>query len=469
MGALERIDHDKRVVCGGMGVDISGWKLAGEVARLGGVGTISATGQGDVLARRLTQLRRDPDNHELQLVKDSLETFPNPSMVDRVLDKYHEHVSSEDTGERRYRPTQQPRIGALEAEMLQVLGTYVQADLAKRRAGGRGLVAVNTLGKIPRMVAPSAIGAILAGADVFVQGAGVPDQVPQLLTDLTVTGGGRYRMDVAGLPDVYQEYSMERYNLDGVPVARPEAWGIVSRTDVAKRLAQVGIEALVIESAQAGGHNAPTSGPEAPLAEYLEFGLPCIVAGGVAQKGLSAIQAEGGEAIQIGSLFALSNESGMDPMLRARTLRGIINQKQPLQVRQDEHISPTGFPFQVAEVAGTVSQAEVLQERSRVCDLAFLTQGYKKKDGSIGYRCPAEPIEQFERKIASPILARNIGERACLCNNLFAAAGLAQRRGEYEEPALVTLGSTVEADVMAVARAYKLPITAAKVFEFVRR
>lgn len=138
-------------------------------------------------------------------------------------------------------------------------------------------------------------------------------------------------------------------------------------------------------------------------------------------------------------------------------------------MRPDEHISPTGFPFQTAEVDGTVAQASVHEARPRICDLGFLTQAYKRDDGTVGYRCPAEPVERFNAKIRSPLLARNVGARACLCNDLFAAAGLPQRRDDYEEPPLVTLGATVQQDFMGLARAYGMPITAQKVFMYAAR
>ncbi|KAB2881023.1 hypothetical protein F9K33_02150 [bacterium] len=64
---------------------------------------------------------------------------------------------------------------------------------------------------------------------------------------------------------------------------------------------------------------------------------------------------------------------------------------------------------------------------------------FKKEDGSLVYRCPAEPVEDYVRKGGR--LEETVG-RTCLCNNLMAAAGIPQRRKNgYVEPPLVTAGN----------------------------
>ncbi len=67
---------------------------------------------------------------------------------------------------------------------------------------------------------------------------------------------------------------------------------------------------------------------------------------------------------------------------------------------------------------------------------------YIKDDGSIGYRCPAEPEQVYVSKGGDP--ASTIG-RKCLCNALIANVGMPQLRadGRIELP-LVTLGDDVE-------------------------
>ncbi|MGW0447374.1 nitronate monooxygenase, partial [Streptosporangium sandarakinum] len=106
--------------------------------------------------------------------------------------------------------------------------------------------------------------------------------------------------------------------------------------------------------------------------------------------------------------------------------------------RNDPRASPTGFPFKVAQVPGTLSEPGVHERRPRLCDLGYLRTPYVKPGGAIGYRCPAEPVDTYVRKGGS---AEEAAGRQCLCNGLTAAIGLGQHRGDgYREPALLTLG-----------------------------
>ena len=77
-------------------------------------------------------------------------------------------------------------------------------------------------------------------------------------------------------------------------------------------------------------------------------------------------------------------------------------------------------------------------ERERVCDIGILRQIYAKPDGSLGYRCPAEPIAAFEQKGGNPEDADGV---VCLCNGLGATAGYPRyRKNGYVELPLVTAG-----------------------------
>jgi hypothetical protein len=84
----------------------------------------------------------------------------------------------------------------------------------------------------------------------------------------------------------------------------------------------------------------------------------------------------------------------------------------------------------------------VYQERCRVCDLGVLRETYQKPDGSIGFRCAAEPEEIYVSKGGES--AQIVG-RMCLCNSLCASAGIGQLRGGQEEPPIVTIGDDLEA------------------------
>ena len=145
----------------------------------------------------------------------------------------------------------------------------------------------------------------------------------------------------------------------------------------------------------------------------------------------------GAAGVQVGSLFALSRESGITDDLRDEVLKGITNGN--LEVRTEPKTSATGFPFKVVEIRGTATDPEVYEARSRKCDLGYLRSPFLRPDGGIGYRCSAEPIKTFEFKGGAEGEAENV---KCLCNALMANIGLGQVRwATYHEPALLTLGS----------------------------
>ena len=112
-----------------------------------------------------------------------------------------------------------------------------------------------------------------------------------------------------------------------------------------------------------------------------------------------------------------------------------------MRVFTDPLASPTGFPFKVVQLPGTLSDTRSLPPRDRRCDLGFLRHAYRKPDGSPGYRCPAEPVDDFLRKGGT--LEQTVG-RECVCNGLMATIGLGQVNAENDlSLPLVTAGNEV--------------------------
>ena len=112
----------------------------------------------------------------------------------------------------------------------------------------------------------------------------------------------------------------------------------------------------------------------------------------------------------------------------------------------DPLASPTGYPFKVVQLPGTLAEADLYQARERICDLGYLRHLYRKPDGSIGYRCPAEPAADYLAKGGD---ASELAGRKCVCNGLPATIGHAQpREAGWSELPLVTAGD----DVAGVAR-----------------
>lgn len=90
-------------------------------------------------------------------------------------------------------------------------------------------------------------------------------------------------------------------------------------------------------------------------------------------------------------------------------------------------------------IPGTLSDPAVYQERTRCCGLGYLRQAYKKPDGSLGWRCPAENVDAFIAKGGKQ--GDTIG-RKCLCNALLANIGLEQRQTNDKDE-LVTCGDAI--------------------------
>jgi len=54
----------------------------------------------------------------------------------------------------------------------------------------------------------------------------------------------------------------------------------------------------------------------------------------------------------------------------------------------DPIASPTGFPFKVVRMPGTLSEADPYAARTRICDLGYLRHLYRKPDGTAGLPLP---------------------------------------------------------------------------------
>jgi NAD(P)H-dependent flavin oxidoreductase YrpB (nitropropane dioxygenase family) len=113
-----------------------------------------------------------------------------------------------------------------------------------------------------------------------------------------------------------------------------------------------------------------------------------------------------------------------------------------MRVLTDASASPTGFPFKVIQNNQTLSNDSLYKERTRICDLGYLRTMYQREKGGIGYRCPAEPLDNYEFKNGQVDQAQG---SKCLCNALMADIGLGQLRPDGRtEISLLTFGSDLE-------------------------
>ena len=96
-----------------------------------------------------------------------------------------------------------------------------------------------------------------------------------------------------------------------------------------------------------------------------------------------------------------------------------------MTVRNDAAASPTGFPFKVPGLPGTLAGEDLYEAREQLCGLSYLREPVERADGSVGYRCAAEPVDAYVRKGGA--IEATVG-RKCLCNALMADVGLGQHR-----------------------------------------
>jgi len=435
------------IIQGGMGVYISTPSLARSVSRLGGLGTVSGVAAGLIMPRVLQA--GDPGGH----CRRALAHFPFPNVAREVLSEYY--VPGGISPGTPYKPV--PSV-TLTPERLTIAivicSNFSFVWLAKE--GHQYPVSINWLEKVQLPHLFSVYGAMLAGVDYVTMGAGIPLQIPGVLDAYASGQAAEYRVTVTGCANgtmLMRFDPREYFGQSGPSLKRPSFLPIVSADGLASLMMKKvpgGLQGFVVEGPTAGGHNAPPRGQydlndlgepiygprDTPdFSKLLALGVPFWIGGSYASPaGLAAALSLGAQGIQVGSIFALSQGSGLDPRHRREIIRHWWHEQ--LVVRTDAQASPTGYPFKVVQLPGTVAKKTVYQARPRRCDLHCLATPHQLAAGEIVYRCPAEPVQIYQRKegrVEDTIDAR------CLCNGLLATAML----GTPHEPPIVTLGDDV--------------------------
>ncbi|HEU4464692.1 MAG TPA: nitronate monooxygenase, partial [Gemmatimonadota bacterium] len=355
-----------------------------------------------------------------------------------------------------YRMLTMYRQGASRArEQVNMLASFAEVWLA--REGHTGPIGINLLTKVQLPNLAALYGAMLAGVNYVLMGAGIPREIPGVLDALARHARTSLRLDVEGLaPGQTVETVLdpaEHWNGAAPPeVTRPAFLPIISSESLAtmlKRKASGAVDGFVVEGPTAGGHNAPPRGkPQlnergepiygerdvADLAAMRELGLPFWLAGGTGSpEALRAAREAGAAGIQVGTLFAYAKESGLTAEYKQSVLEHAA--RGEVDVVTDPRASPTGYPFKV--VRWPADPVTAAPERERVCDLGYLRAAYVRPDGKLGYRCAAEPVKAYVEKGGTE--ADTAGRR-CLCNALMANIGHAQVRseGRVEQPLLTS-------------------------------
>jgi nitronate monooxygenase len=442
--------HLPRIIQGGMGVGVSNWRLAQAVSKLGQLGVVSGTALDSLFVRRLAD--GDRDGH----MRRAMDAFPFPEVARRIWNEYFTPGGKTKDAPYPMLPMHQMNSSRKLAELCMV-SNFVEVFLA--REGHKNPVGINFLEKVQMPHLASIYGAMLAGVGYVLMGAGIPLHIPGVLDAFAAQQAAEYKLAVTGAPadaDTRMRLDPADYAEGPLPVLeRPRFLAIVSSNTLAAtmlRRANGRVDGFVIEGPTAGGHNAPPRGKtqfsaagepvygerdRVNLAELRALGVPFWLAGGYGGAGkLREALDEGAAGVQVGTAFALSRESGLQADLKRVLLRQAAAGAG--EVFTDPLASPTGFPFKVALLDGTASAQPIYEGRKRVCDLGYLREAYAAGDGKIGYRCAAEPQENYLAKGGK--IEDTVG-RKCLCNALLANIGYAQtRRDDAIEPPLVTIG-----------------------------
>ena len=436
---------------------VSNWRLAQAVSRLGQLGVVSGTALDSLFVRRLVD--GDPEGD----MRRGLDAFPFPDMARRIWNEYFTPGGKAPDAPYPNLPVHQ-RNSPRKLVELCIVSNFVEVFLAKE--GHKNPVGINFLEKVQMPHLASIYGAMLAGVGFVLMGAGIPLHIPGVLDAFVLHQAAEYKLNVTGaLPgeDTQMHFDPADFVEGPLPVLyRPRFLAIISSNTLANtmlRRANGRVDGFVIEGPTAGGHNAPPRGKQqlnvagepvygerdqVNIPQLRELGVPFWLAGGYgnAEKLREALDM-GAAGVQMGTAFAFSEESGLRSDLKKSLLGQAVSGTGV--VFTDPLASPTGFPFKVAQLEGTYSSLPIYQERKRICDLGYLREAYSTGDGKLGYRCAAEPIDNYLSKGGK--IEDTVG-RKCLCNALMANIGHQQiRKDKSIEPPLVTVGDDLNSIV----------------------
>lgn len=149
-------------------------------------------------------------------------------------------------------------------------------------------------------------------ATEFPFGVNIPLMYPQIeeIMNIVVEEGVKIIFTSAGNPKTWTGWLKER----GITVVH-----IVSSSRFAVKCEEAGVDAVVAEGFEAGGHNGREETTTFCLIPAVReaMTLPLIAAGGIATgEGILAAMVLGAEGVQIGTRFALTDESSASPLFK---------------------------------------------------------------------------------------------------------------------------------------------------------
>ncbi len=245
------------IVQGGMGVGVSAHRLAGSVAGLGAMGTISSV-----------DLRR----HHPDLMQQTGKTR-DKAAIDSA------------------------NLVALDREIL----------LAKSRADGKGMIAVNIMRAVSQYAA-YVRQACISGADAIVVGAGLPLDLPELAAEFGHVALIPILSDARGIALVLKKWMRKNRLPDAIIIENPQyAAGHLG----APRLEDINNPqfgfAVVLEQTRSLMKDLQLESEHIPL----------IAAGGIStHQKMREVMGLGADAVQLGTPFAVTLEGDAHPLFK---------------------------------------------------------------------------------------------------------------------------------------------------------
>ena len=179
---------------------------------------------------------------------------------------------------------------------------------AVSNAGGLGLIGAGSM--YPEILREHIRKCKAATGKPF--GVNLPLIYPQMdeIVDVVIEEGIRIVFTSAGNPKKWTQH----FHDHGIKVAH-----VIANVKFAMKCEEAGVDAVVAEGFEAGGHNGPEETTTMTLIPMVReaIKLPLIAAGGIATgKGMMAAMALGAEGVQIGSRFVASEESSAHEMFK---------------------------------------------------------------------------------------------------------------------------------------------------------
>jgi enoyl-[acyl-carrier protein] reductase II len=148
-------------------------------------------------------------------------------------------------------------------------------------------------------------------------GVNIPMIYPDIeeLIQVVIEEGVKIVFTSAGNPKLYTE----RLKKEGILVVH-----VVSSLKFALKAQEAGVDAIVAEGFEAGGHNGREESTTFTLIPIVKekINIPLIAAGGIASgRGMLAVMVLGADGVQIGSRFAASIESSAHDKFKEKVLQ----------------------------------------------------------------------------------------------------------------------------------------------------